>query len=94
MDRLWPRGLSKRALKADLRVRDIAPSDGLRKWFSHDPAKWDGFGKRYKTELEGKKGLVKMIKQIEKEKTTVTLVYAAKDPEHNNAVALMELLKR
>ncbi|HVX02012.1 MAG TPA: DUF488 family protein [Nitrososphaera sp.] len=92
VDRLWPRGISKDSV--DLWLKDIAPSDALRKWFSHDDKKWDGFKKRYFIELDGKQELAKAI--LEKEKQgPVTLLFAAKDAEHNNAVALLEyLLKR
>ncbi|MEO9362461.1 MAG: DUF488 family protein [Nitrososphaera sp.] len=91
VDRLWPRGVNKKSV--DLWLRDIAPSDALRKWFSHDYEKWDGFKERYFKELDAKQGLVKTI--LEKEKQgPVTLLFAAKDAERNNAVALLEYLKR
>lgn len=90
-DRLWPRGIRKESV--DLWLKDIAPSDALRKWFSHDDIKWDGFKERYFGELDGKQELTRAI--LEKEKQgPVTLLFAAKDKEHNNAVALLEYLKR
>ena len=91
VDRLWPRGLSKDRAKVDLWLKDMAPSDELRKWFSHDPVKWPEFRKRYKEELKGKQGLVEQLVGEEK-KGKVTLLFAAKDTEHNNAVVLMEIL--
>jgi uncharacterized protein YeaO (DUF488 family) len=92
VDRLWPRGLSKEKAKADIWMKEIAPSDGLRKWFSHDPARWEEFRERYAKELEKKSGLLKELRALLKEKKTITLLYAAKDVEHNNAVALSMLL--
>ncbi|MGI0072892.1 MAG: DUF488 domain-containing protein [Nitrosotalea sp.] len=92
VDRLWPRGVSKEKAQVDLWLKDIGPSDRLRKWFGHDPEKWIDFKKKYREELKKKKLLLNKIKEIEKEKTTVTLVYAAKDEEHNNAVILNESL--
>jgi len=93
VDRLWPRGLSKEKAKVDLWLKEIAPSDELRKRFCHDPAKWEEFNEKYAEELKSKRDLLHKIKQIEKEKGTVTLLYAAKDEEHNNAVALSGILK-
>jgi len=90
VDGLWPRGISKE--KIDLWLREIAPSDKLRKWFSHDPKKWNDFKKRYREELKNKQELIKKIKQIEKKEKVVTILYAAKDEEHNNAIALMEII--
>lgn len=89
VDRLWPRGLNKNEAKFDLWLKDIAPSEELRKWFSHDVAKWSEFRQRYFRELSAKEELVQQI--IEKAITgAVTLVYAAHDEEHNNAVVLKE----
>ncbi|CDG65141.1 MAG: hypothetical protein PWQ15_648 [Methanobacterium sp.] len=92
VDRLWPRGLSKEKLKIDLWLKEIAPSIELRKSFNHDPDKWDWFRTRYKEELKEKSELVSNIKKLEEEKGKVTLVYAAKDNKHNNALVLQELL--
>lgn len=94
VDRLWPRGLSKEKARVDLWLREIAPSDGLRKWFSHQPEKWTAFQSRYKAELRSKKALLKEIQKTEREKGTVTLLYAARDEERNNAVALRQLLRK
>jgi uncharacterized protein YeaO (DUF488 family) len=93
VDRLWPRGISKDNAKIDLWLKEIGPSDDVRKWFSHDPKKWQGFKTRYEAELRTKKELVDKIKQEEKEHGTVTLLYSAKDEEHNQAVVLGILLK-
>jgi uncharacterized protein YeaO (DUF488 family) len=92
VDRLWPRGVQKEKAKIDLWLKEIAPSDDLRKWFSHDPEKWEGFKKKYEKELTSKQDLLNKIRLIEKEKGTVTLLYSAKDTEHNNAVALRIVL--
>lgn len=93
VDRVWPRGIAKDALKADEWVKEIAPSTALRKWFGHDPAKWDGFRERYFRELDSREELVARLRHKAKE-GDVTLVFAAKDPQHNNAVALKEYLER
>jgi len=90
VDRLWPRGISKDKAKIDLWLKDIAPSDQLRKWFAHDPEKWENFKRRYFKELDKKKDLVnKNLKQF---KDGITLLYAAKDDKHNNAQALKEYI--
>jgi uncharacterized protein YeaO (DUF488 family) len=94
VDRLWPRGLTKEKARIDLWLKEIAPSDDLRKWFAHDPKKWNEFRRKYEIELDSKRNLLSKIKQIEKEKGTVTLLYSAKDEEHNNAVALCAVLER
>jgi uncharacterized protein YeaO (DUF488 family) len=93
VDRLWPRGLSKDRAKVDLWLKEIAPSDDLRKSFCHDPEKWEEFKKRYEMELKQKQELLRRIKQTEKDKRVVTLLYSAKDKEHNNAVALNTILE-
>jgi uncharacterized protein YeaO (DUF488 family) len=92
VDRLWPRGVQKEKAKIDLWLKEIAPSDDLRKWFAHDPQKWEEFKKKYAKELATKQGLLNEIRQKEKEKGTVTFLYSAKDTEHNNAVALKTIL--
>ena len=91
VDRLWPRGLSRDKAKVDLWLKDMAPSDELRKWFSHDPVKWPEFRKRYKEELKGKQELVEQLCE-EAKKGKVTLLFSAKDTEHNNAVVLRGIL--
>jgi uncharacterized protein YeaO (DUF488 family) len=94
VDRLWPRGMSKDKAKVDLWLKELAPSDDLRKWFSHDPQKWQEFKKRYEKELKDKQELLRIIKQAEKENGTVTVLYSAKDEEHNQAVALAAFLQK
>lgn len=92
VDRLWPRGVSKVAARIDLWMRDIAPSTTLRRWFNHDPAKWEEFRRRYQAELQEKTALLATI--TEQAKTSpVTLVYSAKDEQHNQAVALQSFLE-
>ena len=93
VDRLWPRGLRKEDLALDLRLKDITPSHELRKWFGHDPAKWDQFRKRYQEELSASGETLKQIKRLEREHNEIVLLYAARDDQHNNAVALKEILK-
>lgn len=91
VDRLWPRGISKEKARIDSWVREIGPSDDLRKWFNHEDDKWEEFKKRYFRELASKNDLVEGIK---KNKGTVTLVFSARNVEHNNAVALREYLEK
>ncbi|MDD5712490.1 MAG: DUF488 domain-containing protein [Smithellaceae bacterium] len=92
VDRLWPRGLTKEAAAIDEWKKDIAPSDELRKWFAHDPAKWNEFRSRYRKELQEKKEALTELRR-EAKKGTLTLLYAAHDQEHNNAVVLKELIE-
>jgi len=94
VDRLWPRGVSKERAKVDLWLKEIAPSDGLRNWFSHDPKKWEEFKTKYEHELEEKTGLFQSILDAKRKNKTVTLLYSAKDEEHNQAVALHHILVR
>lgn len=91
VDRLWPRGISKAALRLDEWDKDIAPSPALRAWFGHDPKKWAEFRRRYKAELRGKRPALKALKKRAKR---LTLVYAAKDTEHAHALVLKEVLER
>jgi uncharacterized protein YeaO (DUF488 family) len=92
VDRLWPRGISKSSARIDLWLKEIAPSDALRKWFGHDPSKWDEFRKRYAAELAKRSAAVFQLKQLTG-KGSVTLVYGAKEERYNNAVALKEFLE-
>ena len=89
VDRLWPRGLTKEKASVDLWLKDIAPSTELRKWFGHDPNKWEDFKERYLIELKENTEQIRLLKQ-EIEKGVVTLVYGAKDAEHNEALVLQE----
>lgn len=93
VDRLWPRGLSKKEASIDLWLKEIAPDNELRKWFAHDPDKWDDFKRKYKTVLEAKTKITEELARLITEHETVTLLYAAKDEAHNNAVALREFLE-
>ena len=92
VDRLWPRGVSKERAKLDLWLKDIAPSTELREWFGHDPKKWIGFQKKYKIELANNEEPVAELKKIIRQNKTVTLLYAAKDEEHNEAIVINNLL--
>ncbi|HEX7467488.1 MAG TPA: DUF488 family protein, partial [Methanobacterium sp.] len=94
VDRLWPRGLSKEKAKVDLWLKDIAPSNELRKWFGHDPDKYNEFKNKYLDELKGKEEIIKQIRSMENIHHKITLIYSAKDEEHNNAVVLFELLEK
>ena len=93
VDRLWPRGMKKEAAKIDLWMKDVAPSDALRKSFHHDPMKWPNFEKKYQAELKTKKEWVAELHKLEKQHGTVTLLFGARDLEHNQAVVLAKLLK-
>jgi len=93
VDRLWPRGLTKAKANVDVWMKDVAPSTTLRKWFGHDPDKWAEFKTRYRAELRTNKEQVARLK-TEMGKRRVTLVYGAKDEEHNEALVLQEYLKR
>ena len=93
VDRLWPRGLSKEGAGIDLWLKEIAPSDGLRKWFGHDPAKWEEFRKRYFAELEEREESVEELRK-KAGNDLLTLLFGAKDEEHNNAVVLKEFLEK
>ncbi|HHX36207.1 MAG TPA: DUF488 domain-containing protein [Gammaproteobacteria bacterium] len=89
VDRLWPRGLTKEKANVDLWLKEIAPSTELRKWFDHDPSKWNEFKKRYLQELKANNDAVQILRE-ELKKGKVTLVYAAKDEEHNDAVVIQQ----
>ena len=92
VDRLWPRGVRKEGAKIDLWLRDIAPGDELRKWFDHDPEKWEEFKRRYFAELDNKpEWVTELRKKVEEGR--LTLVYAAREARCNNAAALKEYLE-
>ncbi|HEX7765452.1 MAG TPA: DUF488 domain-containing protein [Nitrospira sp.] len=93
VDRLWPRGISKVAARIDLWMRDIAPSTALRRWFNHDPAKWEEFCERYRTELREQQPLLDAVRRQAKE-GPVTLVYSARDERFNQAVVLQVVLRQ
>ena len=92
VDRLWPRGLTKERAAVKLWLKDVAPSTELRKWFGHDAAKWKQFQVRYRKELGEKKATLDLLKQKAKEHT-VTLVYGARNEQHNEAVVLKRILE-
>ncbi|EID33620.1 PF04343 family protein [Prevotella sp. oral taxon 306 str. F0472] len=92
VDRLWPRGISKEKAKIDLWLKEVAPSNELRKWFGHDPERFNEFTERYKAELQAS-GALEELRQAIQEHPDVTLLYAAHDEQHNNAVVLQELLE-
>ena len=94
VDRLWPRGLSKEKLHVDLWLKEIAPSNDLRQWFGHETSKWEEFRKRYLRELEQNAEAVALFREAVKGRNRVTLVYAARDAEHNEAVVLQAFLSR
>jgi uncharacterized protein YeaO (DUF488 family) len=91
VDRLWPRGLTKEKANIDIWLKEIAPTTGLRKWFAHDPKKWKSFKEKYKRELKNNSDLISKIKQLEKDEGVITLLYGAKDEEHNEAVVLQSI---
>jgi uncharacterized protein YeaO (DUF488 family) len=93
VDRLWPRGIRKQDSNIDLWIKDIAPSNSLRKWFNHEPSKWNEFESRYYKELDSidRSSILEILDKI-KEVKSITLVYAAKDEKYNNAVALRSYL--
>ena len=96
VDRLWPRGVSKEKAMIDLWLRGVAPSNELRKWFGHNEGKWAQFKRKYADELKekNKQELLDKLKQLEEEKGVITFFFSAKDTEHNNAIALSQLLKK
>ncbi len=93
VDRLWPRGVSKDEAHVDAWLKDIAPSADLRRWFGHDTDKWSEFRRRYKAELDDNPAAVDELKR-QIDQSPVTLLYGAKDTEHNNAVVLRDFVSR
>jgi uncharacterized protein YeaO (DUF488 family) len=93
VERLWPRGLSKAKLRVDAWLKEVGPSTGLRKWFDHDPDKWDEFRRRYFRELGSQPKAWQPIVSAAR-RGRVTLVYSSHDTHHNNAVALQEFLRK
>ncbi len=93
VDRLWPRGVSKQAARIDHWLRAVAPSDALRRWFGHDPARWEEFCRRYRAELETPEGREAVREVVgHAERGPLTLVHGARDAERNNAVVLRAVL--
>ena len=93
IDRLWPRGITKERAAVDHWMKNISPSTELRKWFGHDPAKWKQFQVRYREELRKKTDALELLKQKSNGRK-VTLVYGARDEEHNEALVLKRLVER
>ena len=93
VERLWPRGMKKEVLAMKAWLKDVAPSDALRRWFAHDPAKWDEFRRRYFAELKDREEALRPILEASA-RGNVTLLYSAHDTEHNNALALKEYVER
>ncbi|MFV0524520.1 MAG: DUF488 domain-containing protein [Acidimicrobiales bacterium] len=91
VDRLWPRGVSRERADLDEWLKEVAPSDALRRWFAHDPARFPEFVERYRAELDGSAAL-DQLRRICRDHDVVTLLYGAKDTEHNQAVVLRDLL--
>jgi uncharacterized protein YeaO (DUF488 family) len=94
VDRLWPRGLTKEKAHVDLWMKEIAPSDELRKWFHHEEGSWGEFEKRYKAELAKKKAPLSELQKLAKEHGRITLLFGSKDEKQNQAVVLAETLKK
>ena len=93
VDRIWPRGVSKENAYVDLWMKEISPSPDLRKWFCHDPNKWDYFYALYLKELNEKPEVLQKVLQLEKKYGNITLLYAAKDTQHTHALVIEYLLK-
>ncbi len=93
VERLWPRGIKKEALHADAWLKEVAPSTELRKWFNHDPAKWEEFQRRYRAELDAHPETLRPLQEAARE-GDITLLYSARDTQHNNAQVLREYLQR
>ena len=92
VDRVWPRGMSKERARVDLWAKDVAPSTALRQWFGHDPAKWAEFRDRYRAELAADARPLEALREALHGRENVTLVYGARDEEHNQAVVLLDFL--
>ncbi|HEY4063561.1 MAG TPA: DUF488 family protein [Puia sp.] len=92
VDRLWPRGMKKEELEMREWIKDLSPSPDLRTWFNHDPERWPEFQKRYKAELKANEAVAGFVEKYEEAKV-ITLLYAAKDEQHNHALVLQEYLE-
>lgn len=92
VDRLWPRGLSKQQLAVDFWLKDAAPSDALRRWYGHEPRRWESFASRYRAELARRTILLRLLDDLRR-RGRITLLYAARDAARNNAVVLREVLE-
>lgn len=92
VDRLWPRGLSKKQLAIGLWLKDVATSDALRRWYGHDPRRWESFAVKYRAELARRTDLLRTLDELQ-HRRRITLVYGARDETRNNAVVLREVLR-
>lgn len=92
VDRIWPRGITKEAASLDVWLKEVAPSTELRKWFNHDPDRWDGFRQRYRRELRKHRKEIEDLK-AQAAKRRVTLLFGTRDTEHNQAVVLRDALQ-
>ena len=91
VDRLWPRGLSKLEVSADLWLRDVAPSSELRRWYGHDPRRWRQFNRKYRSELARQPEVLELLDDLRR-RTPVTLIFGARDQRHSHAMVLREVL--
>ncbi len=94
VERLWPRGVTKRRAKVDLWLKELAPSPELREWYRHDPARWPRFRQRYRAELKARPGILALLRHVTTREKRVTFVYAASDEERNSAIILKDILER
>ena len=92
VDRLWPRGVSKEKAALNLWLKDIAPSNELRKWYNHEPEKWPQFQKKYQAEIAANKEVFEQLKEVVKKEKNVTLLYATREEKRNEAQVLKDLL--
>lgn len=93
VERLWPRGIAKERAHVDLWLKDAGASTALRRWFGHDPERWEEFRRRYFNELRERPDVLRELSELLRTHPAVTFLYAARDEEHNNAVALREFLE-
>jgi uncharacterized protein YeaO (DUF488 family) len=93
VERLWPRGLTKTAAQIDIWYKELAPSTELRKWYGHQPERWEEFQRRYKQELHEQQALLTELQQLCHKEETVTFIFAAKDEAHNSAIVLKQILE-
>ncbi len=92
VDRLWPRGIGREQVAADLWLKEAAPSEALRKWYGHDPARWESFRQKYRAELARRGAILRMLEELRR-RGPLTLIYSARDGAHNNAVVLREVVE-
>jgi len=93
VDRLWPRGISRDQAMADLWLREAAPSDALRRWYGHEPNRWEPFRRKYRAELAGRADVLRLLDDLRR-RGPLTLLYGARDTKRNNAVVLCEVLEK